>query len=258
MYFSHGDSSEVTLPSHGWSWDCNWPWLLGSDPSSFQSTSGRGETHATVQRQQDVPAQCPLTLLHSQAGAQPLPCHALPFPCSSTFDFTPCPAPALLAGPTRLCQPDSSAGHGADELLLVPQCSSTPPWQSPEEELLDSDTHTHMGSSATAAWGAPDREWKDGIIFAGACCSPQPGGSATASSVQMSVHRACLPSCLGSSEEKKRIALPSAARSSPRRPGSRSASCSSTGRSSRASSRSSHRRASPSSSRSRSCSSGRR
>uniref|UniRef100_A0A8D2N356 Serine/arginine repetitive matrix protein C-terminal domain-containing protein n=1 Tax=Zonotrichia albicollis TaxID=44394 RepID=A0A8D2N356_ZONAL len=70
--------------------------------------------------------------------------------------------------------------------------------------------------------------------------------------------RACLPSCLGSSEDKKRIPLPSAARSSPRRPGSRSASCSSTGRSSPASSRSSHRRASPSSSRSRSCSSARR
>ncbi|KAF2976228.1 hypothetical protein EK904_002663, partial [Melospiza melodia maxima] len=153
-------------------------------------------------------------------------------------------------------------------------------FSSGKPKLANSDNSSDSGNSFTSCFShtkgtalenlSPDAQGQDrrSVITSSCwyvvalCLLPAPaapGGSATASrSAQMSVHRACLSSCLGSSEDKKRIALPSAARSSPRRPGSRSASCSSAGRSSPASSRSSHRRASPSSSRSRSCSSARR
>ncbi|NXQ70109.1 SRRM4 protein, partial [Quiscalus mexicanus] len=139
------------------------------------------------------------------------------------------------------------------------QTSSSRSKDSQEKRSLVHDGFGHAFSSGKPKLANSDNSSDSGNSFTS--CFSQTKGTALENlspDAQGQDRRACLPSCLGSSEEKKRIRLPSAARSSPRRPGSRSASCSSTGRSSPASSRSSHRRASPSSSRSRSCSSGRR
>ncbi|XP_053850178.1 serine/arginine repetitive matrix protein 4 isoform X1 [Vidua macroura] len=140
------------------------------------------------------------------------------------------------------------------------QTSSSRSKDSQEKRSLVHDGFGHAFSSGKPKLANSDNSSDSGNSFTS--CFSQTKGTALENlspDAQGQDRRACLPSCLGSSEEKKRIFLPSPAPSSPPRPGSRS-SCSSTGRSSPGSSRSrsSHHKASPRYSRSRSCSSGKR
>ncbi|NXD39975.1 SRRM4 protein, partial [Copsychus sechellarum] len=141
------------------------------------------------------------------------------------------------------------------------QTSSSRSKDSQEKRSLVHDGFGHAFSSGKPKLANSDNSSDSGNSFTS--CFSQTKGTALENlspDAQGQDRRACLPSCLGSSEEKKRTLLPSPERSSPLRPGSRSESCSSTGRSSPGSSRSrsSHHKASPSHSRSRSCSSGKR
>ncbi|XP_032931405.1 serine/arginine repetitive matrix protein 4 isoform X4 [Catharus ustulatus] len=141
------------------------------------------------------------------------------------------------------------------------QTSSSRSKDSQEKRSLVHDGFGHAFSSGKPKLANSDNSSDSGNSFTS--CFSQTKGTALENlspDAQGQDRRACLPSCLGSSEEKKRSFLPSPAHSSPLRPGSRSESCTSTGRSSPGSSRSrsSHHKASPRYSRSRSCSSGRR
>ncbi|NXL79339.1 SRRM4 protein, partial [Leptocoma aspasia] len=140
------------------------------------------------------------------------------------------------------------------------QTSSSRSKDSQEKRSLVHDGFGHAFSSGKPKLANSDNSSDSGNSFTS--CFSQTKGTALENlspDAQGQDRRACLASCLGSSE-KKGMFLPSPAPSSPLRPGSRSESCSSTGRSSPASSRSrsSHHKASPSYSRSRSCSSGKR
>ncbi|NXR42305.1 SRRM4 protein, partial [Zosterops hypoxanthus] len=141
------------------------------------------------------------------------------------------------------------------------QTSSSRSKDSQEKRSLVHDGFGHAFSSGKPKLANSDNSSDSGNSFTS--CFSQTKGTALENlspDAQGQDRRACLSSCLGSSEEKKRSFLPSPAHSSPLRPGSRSESCTSTGRSSPGSSRSrsSHRKASPRYSRSRSCSSGKR
>ncbi|NXO92333.1 SRRM4 protein, partial [Certhia brachydactyla] len=141
------------------------------------------------------------------------------------------------------------------------QTSSSRSKDSQEKRSLVHDGFGHAFSSGKPKLANSDNSSDSGNSFTS--CFSQTKGTALENlspDPQGQDRRACLPSCLGSSEEKKRNFLPSPAHSSPLRPGSRSESCTSTGRSSPGSSRSrsSHHKASPRYSRSRSCSSGKR
>ncbi|NXR28451.1 SRRM4 protein, partial [Cinclus mexicanus] len=141
------------------------------------------------------------------------------------------------------------------------QTSSSRSKDSQEKRSLVHDGFGHAFSSGKPKLANSDNSSDSGNSFTS--CFSQTKGTALENlspDAQGQDRRACLPSCLGSSEEKKRNFLPSPAHSSPLRPGSRSESCTSTGRSSPSSSRSrsSHHKASPRYSRSRSCSSGKR
>ncbi|NXB44411.1 SRRM4 protein, partial [Leucopsar rothschildi] len=141
------------------------------------------------------------------------------------------------------------------------QTSSSRSKDSQEKRSLVHDGFGHAFSSGKPKLANSDNSSDSGNSFTS--CFSQTKGTALENlspDAQGQDRRACLPSCLGSSEEKKRNLVPSPAHSSPLRPGSRSESCTSTGRSSPGSSRSrsSHRKASPRYSRSRSCSSGKR
>ncbi|NXN88534.1 SRRM4 protein, partial [Bombycilla garrulus] len=141
------------------------------------------------------------------------------------------------------------------------QTSSSRSKDSQEKRSLVHDGFGHAFSSGKPKLANSDNSSDSGNSFTS--CFSQTKGTALENlspDAQGQDRRACLPSCLGSSEEKKRNLPPSSAHSSPLRPGSRSESCSSTGRSSPDSSRSrsSRHKASPRYSRSRSCSSGKR
>ncbi|XP_039936988.1 serine/arginine repetitive matrix protein 4 isoform X2 [Hirundo rustica] len=141
------------------------------------------------------------------------------------------------------------------------QTSSSRSKDSQEKRSLVHDGFGHAFSSGKPKLANSDNSSDSGNSFTS--CFSQTKGTALENlspDAQGQDRRACLSSCLGSSEEKKRNFLPSPAHSSPLRPGSRSESCTSTGRSSPGSSRSrsSHHKASPRYSRSRSCSSGKR
>ncbi|NXO69681.1 SRRM4 protein, partial [Phainopepla nitens] len=141
------------------------------------------------------------------------------------------------------------------------QTSSSRSKDSQEKRSLVHDGFGHAFSSGKPKLANSDNSSDSGNSFTS--CFSQTKGTALENlspDAQGQDRRACLPSCLGSSEEKKRNLPPSPAPSSPLRPGSRSESCTSTGRSSPGSSRSRslRRKASPRYSRSRSCSSGKR
>uniref|UniRef100_A0A8C3NVA8 Serine/arginine repetitive matrix 4 n=2 Tax=Timaliidae TaxID=9173 RepID=A0A8C3NVA8_9PASS len=141
------------------------------------------------------------------------------------------------------------------------QTSSSRSKDSQEKRSLVHDGFGHAFSSGKPKLANSDNSSDSGNSFTS--CFSQTKGTALENlspEAQGQDRRACLSSCLGSSEEKKRNFLPSPAHSSPLRPGSRSESCTSTGRSSPGSSRSrsSHHKASPRYSRSRSCSLGKR
>ncbi|XP_033374065.1 serine/arginine repetitive matrix protein 4 isoform X3 [Parus major] len=141
------------------------------------------------------------------------------------------------------------------------QTSSSRSKDSQEKRSLVHDGFGHAFSSGKPKLANSDNSSDSGNSFT-SCFSHTKGTALENLSpdAQGQDRRACLSSCLGSSEEKKRNFLPSPAHSSPLRPGSRSDSYTSTGRSSPGSSRSrsSHHKASPRYSRSRSCSSGKR
>uniref|UniRef100_A0A8C5TT47 Serine/arginine repetitive matrix 4 n=1 Tax=Malurus cyaneus samueli TaxID=2593467 RepID=A0A8C5TT47_9PASS len=139
------------------------------------------------------------------------------------------------------------------------QTSSSRSKDSQEKRSLVHDGFGHAFSSGKPKLANSDNSSDSGNSFTS--CFSQTKGTALENlspDAQGQDRRACLSSCLSSSEEKKRSFLPSPAPSSPLRPCSRSASYTSTGRSSPGSSRSrsSHHKASPRYSRSRSCSSG--
>ncbi|NXU34760.1 SRRM4 protein, partial [Drymodes brunneopygia] len=141
------------------------------------------------------------------------------------------------------------------------QTSSSRSKDSQEKRSLVHDGFGQAFSSGKPKLANSDNSSDSGNSFTS--CFSQTKGTALENlspDAQGQDRRACLSSCLGSSEEKKRNFPPSPVPSSPLRPGSRSESCTSTGRSSPGSSRSrsSHRKASPRYSRSRSCSSARR
>ncbi|NXA95015.1 SRRM4 protein, partial [Melanocharis versteri] len=141
------------------------------------------------------------------------------------------------------------------------QTSSSRSKDSQEKRSLVHDGFGHAFSSGKPKLANSDNSSDSGNSFTS--CFSQTKGTALENlspDAQGQDRRACLSSCLGSSEEKKRNLLPSPAPSSPLRPGSRSESYTSTGRSSPGSSRSRslHHKASPRYSRSRSCSSGKR
>ncbi|NXB40803.1 SRRM4 protein, partial [Eulacestoma nigropectus] len=141
------------------------------------------------------------------------------------------------------------------------QTSSSRSKDSQEKRSLVHDGFGHAFSSGKPKLASSDNSSDSGNSFTS--CFSQTKGTALENlspDAQGQDRRACLSSCLSSSEEKKRNFLPSPPHSSPLRPGSRSKSYTSTGRSSPSSSRSrsSHHKASPRYSRSRSCSSGKR
>ncbi|NXD95676.1 SRRM4 protein, partial [Chaetorhynchus papuensis] len=141
------------------------------------------------------------------------------------------------------------------------QTSSSRSKDSQEKRSLVHDGFGHAFSSGKPKLANSDNSSDSGNSFTS--CFSQTKGTALENlspDAQGQDRRVCLSSCLSSSEEKKRNFLPSPPHSSPLRPGSRSESYTSTGRSSPGSSRSrsSHHKASPRYSRSRSCSSGKR
>ncbi|NXO10063.1 SRRM4 protein, partial [Oriolus oriolus] len=141
------------------------------------------------------------------------------------------------------------------------QTSSSRSKDSQEKRSLVHDGFGHAFSSGKPKLANSDNSSDSGNSFTS--CFSQTKGTALENlspDAQGQDRRACLSSCLSSSEEKKRNFLPSPPHSSPLRPGSRSESYTSTGRSSPGSSRSrsSRHKASPRYSRSRSCSSGKR
>ncbi|NWI76219.1 SRRM4 protein, partial [Dryoscopus gambensis] len=141
------------------------------------------------------------------------------------------------------------------------QTSSSRSKDSQEKRSLVHDGFGHAFSSGKPKLANSDNSSDSGNSFTS--CFSQTKGTALENlspDAQGQDRRACLSSCLSSSEEKMRNFLPSPPHSSPLRPGSRSESYTSTGRSSPSSSRSrsSHHKASSRYSRSRSCSSGRR
>ncbi|NXS84342.1 SRRM4 protein, partial [Erpornis zantholeuca] len=140
------------------------------------------------------------------------------------------------------------------------QTSSSRSKDSQEKRSLVHGGFGHAFSSGKPKLANSDNSSDSGNSFTS--CFSQTKGTALENlspDAQGQDRRACLSSCLSSSEEKKRNFLPSPPHSSPLRPGSRSESYTST-RSSPGSSRSrsSHHKASPRYSRSRSCSSGKR
>ncbi|KAM4763850.1 serine/arginine repetitive matrix protein 4 isoform 2-T2 [Cyanocitta cristata] len=141
------------------------------------------------------------------------------------------------------------------------QTSSSRSKDSQEKRSLVHDGFGHAFSSGKPKLANSDNSSDSGNSFTS--CFSQTKGTALENlspDAQGQDRRACLSSCLSYSEEKKRNFLPSPPHSSPLRPGSRSESYTSTGRSSPRSScsRSSQHKASPRYSRSRSCSSGKR
>ncbi|NXB57888.1 SRRM4 protein, partial [Struthidea cinerea] len=141
------------------------------------------------------------------------------------------------------------------------QTSSSRSKDSQEKRSLVHDGFGHAFSSGKPKLANSDNSSDSGNSFTS--CFSQTKGTALENlspDAQGQDRRACLSSCLSYSEEKKRDFLSSPPHSSPLRPGSRSESYTSTGRSSPGSSRSrsSHHKASPRYSRSRSCSSGKR
>ncbi|NXH31155.1 SRRM4 protein, partial [Myiagra hebetior] len=141
------------------------------------------------------------------------------------------------------------------------QTSSSRSKDSQEKRSLVHDGFGHAFSSGKPKLANSDNSSDSGNSFTS--CFSQTKGTALENlspDAQGQDRRACLSSCLSYSEEKKRNFLPSPPHSSPLRPGSRSESYTSTGRSSPGSShsRSSHHKASSRYSRSRSCSSGKR
>ncbi|NXI79845.1 SRRM4 protein, partial [Rhipidura dahli] len=141
------------------------------------------------------------------------------------------------------------------------QTSSSRSKDSQEKRSLVHDGFGHAFSSGKPKLANSDNSSDSGNSFTS--CFSQTKGTALENEspdAQGQDRRACLSSCLSSSEEKKRNFPPFPPHSSPLRPGSRSESYTSTGRSSPGSShsRSSHHKASARYSRSRSCSSGKR